>query len=310
MKFDILTNNLLNIYNEAVYRTKRPSDVADTSTKKGSEISKEKSADAEKTLISLYNSFKANPKDSNVLLDLFNTTREFPDDGVIGRKYTKKQFIQGILQIAKNSGRDYGLILPTEFGGEGMTVDQWKVRIGDAGAKQYYDVLKEIINYMNGITQGRNIKEHADGTHDLYYFDSEGNPFRTFVSVKDGRVGSGILTQGDINRSYSKVMGRMLRLPPPVYYIDGEEMPAKYNPKELRGQDLEFVKDALRSDEAKAEHLQRYPITVDEKDPTTGITKTVEKPENQALYGMGGKKGTLPTGKRVNATDLDIRPNE
>lgn len=299
MKFDILTNNLLNVYNEAVYRSRKPSIV----TGKGTEIPKEKSAEAEKNLISLYNSFKANPKDSNILMDLFNTTREFPGDAVIGGKFTKKQLIQGALQIAKRSGRDYGLILPTELGGEGMTVDQWKVRIGDAGAKQYYDVLKEIINYMNGITQGRNIKEHADGTHELYYFDSEGNPFRTFVSVKDGKVGTGILTQSDINRAYSKVMGKMLRLPPPVYYIDGEEMPAKYNPKELRGQDIDFVKEALRSDEAKAEHLRRYPTTVEEKDPTTGITKTVEKPENMALYGMGGRKGTIPTGPRTKATN-------
>jgi hypothetical protein len=86
-------------------------------------------------------------------------------------------------------------------------------------------------------------------------------------------------------------MGRTLRLPPPVYYIDGKKMPAKYNPKELRGQDFDFVKEALRSDEAKEQHLSKYPISVQEKDPKTGITKTVEKPEFQALYGMGGKKG-------------------
>ena len=303
MKFDVLTNNLLNVYNEAVYRTKRPPDVSDTGAKLGSKIPEKKSADAEKTLISLYNTFKQNPEDSNVLLDLFNTAREFPNDAIIGKKYTKKEFIYGVLEIAKKSGRDFGLILPRELGGEGLTVDQWKIKVGDAGAKQYYDVLKEIINYMNGITQGRNIKEHADGTHDLYYFDSEGNPFRTFVSVKDGRVGTGILTQGDINRSYSKVMGRMLRLPPPVYYIDGEEMPAKYNPKELRGQSLQFVKDALRSDQAELEHRNRYPTHVLEKDPTSGMSRSIEKPEHQALYGMGGKKGTLPTGKRVRPTE-------
>lgn len=303
MKFDVLTNNLLNVYNEAVYRTKRPSELAGTGTKKGSQIPEKKSADAEKTLISLYNTFKQNPEDSNVLLDIFNTAREFPNDAIIGKKYTKKEFIYGVLEIAKKSGRDFGLILPRELGGEGLTVDQWKIKVGDAGAKQYYDVLKEIINYMNGITQGRNIKEHADGTHDLYYFDSEGNPFRTFVSVKDGKVGTGILTQGDINRSYSKVMGRMLRLPPPVYYIDGEEMPAKYNPKELRGQSLEFVKDALRSDQAELEHRNRYPTHVLEKDPTSGMSRSIEKPEHQALYGMGGKKGTLPTGKRVRPTE-------
>ena len=303
MKFDVLTNNLLNVYNEAVYRTKRSSELAGTGTKKGSAIPAKKSADAEKTLISLYNTFKQNPEDSNVLLDIFNTAREFPNDAIIGKKYTKKEFIYGVLEIAKKSGRDFGLILPRELGGEGLTVDQWKIKVGDAGAKQYYDVLKEIINYMNGITQGRNIKEHADGTHDLYYFDSEGNPFRTFVSVKDGRVGTGILTQGDINRSYSKVMGRMLRLPPPVYYIDGEEMPAKYNPKELRGQSLQFVKDALRSDQAELEHRNRYPTHVLEKDPTSGMSRSIEKPEHQALYGMGGKKGTLPTGKRVRPTE-------
>ena len=291
MRYDILTNQLLNLYKEAVYRSKRPSVMGGTGTRLGSGIPEKQSKDAEKNLISLYNSLKKNPEDSNVLLDLFNTAREFPDTGLIGNRYSKNEFINAALQIAAKSGRDYNLILPRELGGEGMTVDQWKLKIGDGGAKQYYDVLKEIINYLNGITQGRNIKEHADGQYDLYYFGSDGNPYRTFVSVKDGKVGTGILTQGDVNRAYSRVMGRTLRLPPPAYQIDGEEMQPQYNPKALRGQDFEFVKDALNSDEAKAAHLKMYPAETQQKDPTTGLVRTVPNPDNQALYSMGGKVG-------------------
>jgi hypothetical protein len=283
MKFDILTSQYLNIFNEAVYKSKRPSIMAGVGTRKGSAIPEVKSEEAEKKILSLYNTFKRNPMDHSVLSDLFNTVREFPDTGVIANTLTKGEFLREVLLVAKKAGKDFGLILKSELGGESKSIDEWKARYGEDD-KPYYYALKAIVDYMNGNTQERSIKEVSDSTVDVYYFDSEGHPWRTYVSVSNGNVGPSALSQPPLNRQMYKLTGKNMTEHPPVYYIDGEEMPAQWKPKQLRGQSLEFVKDALNSDEAEKEFKRLYPSEV--KGVSTGT------------YGKGGRAGTIPTGKR------------
>jgi hypothetical protein len=294
MKFDILTSQYLNIFNESVYKPRRSSVMADVGTKIP-KISQKKSEEAEKHIISLYNTFKKNPMDHAVLSDLFNTVRDFPDTGVIANTLTKGEFLKEVLLVAKKAGKDFGLILKSELGGESKSIDEWKARYGEDD-KPYYYALKSIIDYMNGNTQERSIKEVADSTVDVYYFAYVDDPkdplkrkikkpFRTYVSVSNGNVGPSALSQPPLNRQMYKLTGINVSEHPPIYYIDGEEMPAQWKPKQLRGQSLEFVKDALNSDEAEREFKRLYPSEI--QGVSTGT------------YGKGGRTGTIPTGKRA-----------
>jgi hypothetical protein len=277
MKFDVVTNNLLNLYKESVYITPRPELKRTLSTKKGSGLTEAEKEQANKVISQKTQEFKRNPKDASILLDLFNTIREFPDDDVINGKFTKQEYLNGLLGIAKKAGKDYGLVLKSELGGESKTIDEWKAKHGEAD-KPYYYALKAIIDYMGGMTKERSIKQVSDSTVELYYFDAEGNPWRTYVSVSDGKVGPSVLSQPPLNRKMYALTGMNMTEHPPVYIIDGEEMPPRWKPPELRGQDVLFVRDALNSDQAEKEFKKLYPSEI--KGVSTGT------------YGMGGRKGS------------------
>lgn len=294
MKFDILTNNLLNIYNESVFTTRRPELKLKKSTKEGSGITDAEKEQAEKIILQKTKDFIKYPQNASILLDLFNTIREFPDDGIINKTHTKKEYLKGLLGIAKTKGgKDYGLVIKSELGGDAKSIDEWKAKHGEAD-KPYYYALKAIIDYMGGMTQERSIKEVASSTVDIYYFDSFDDskklPWRTYVSVgEDGKVGPSALSQPPLNRAMYKLTGKNMKDHPPVYYIDGKKMPARWKPPELRGQDIEFVKNALNSDEAEEAFKGLYPSEI--KGVSTGT------------YGMGGRKGTVPTGTRTKPTN-------
>lgn len=292
MKFDILTNNFLNIYNESIYRTPRPDFKRDANkgTKLGSSITDKEKDEAEKIISQKTQEFKRDPKNAAILLDIFNLVREFPGDGVVNNINTKQEYLKGLLNIAKTKGgMDYELMLKSIEEGDSISIDEWKQTYGDS-AKEYYYALRAIVEYLGGTAKERSIREVSSEQVDVYYFDIEGHPFRTYVSVdQDGNVGRASLGKPPLNRTMLRLTGKDQSEHPPVYSIEGEDMLPAWRPKELVGQNIDFVKDALRSEEAKEAFQRLYPSEI--KGVSTGT------------YGMGGRKGAAPLGPRKKLTN-------
>jgi hypothetical protein len=258
MRFDKLVNKYCT---EAVYIPRTPDLLKKDGkavTKKGTEIPAAKLKEAETALSPLMNDFMVNPENYDTLNKIVSFVQNYPDVGISGKRFTRREVLLSLLKIAAKAGYDVKDILKKEDGGNGknQTVDDWT---GSGKPKGYYDALKNIVtgSDFNLEPIERSVLEVSSGNEEVYYFGEDGKPYRTTIFLnREKKVDKGAFRKGN------RFLGQFA--PAPVYTTEDGAEDVRYNPSEFVGKDLNYIRNSVNHDAAKAEFEKLYPSRIEE----------------------------------------------